>query len=359
MVGIVRDLDSGRPSRDTGRAATAYVALVRAIEGAELERVTQAAALVRGTESVRVRGVVVEADALDDFRQYAARRLVAELDTLLSEPARLDRGPRAGADGPRSRERPGATVAGAVAGRVRDATSRAASPGARQRRRAGGARRRRISLRRRASGRREVAASVVVLVVVAGLGLLLRRSITRPLREVSEGARRLSAGQLASGVSYAGRDEIGDVAAAFRDLQVTAERLAEEIRAMNVAVEDNRLDHRADVGAFEGRWAELLGGMNDTMAAFAELQGGREQAERHADRIFELSQDLLCIAGFDGYFKRVNPAFARLLGYPTETMLSRPTHEFVHPDDRKSRDERHARREAGDDVRYEQRHRVQ
>ena len=131
----------------------------------------------------------------------------------------------------------------------------------------------------RASAVRAVVASLAVLILVAGLGLVLRRSITRPLREVSAGARMLSAGQLASGVSYVGRDEIGEVAAAFRDLHVTAERLAEEIRAMNVAVEDNRLDHRADVAAFEGRWAELMGGINDTMAAFAELQGRREQAE--------------------------------------------------------------------------------
>jgi PAS domain-containing protein len=72
------------------------------------------------------------------------------------------------------------------------------------------------------------------------------------------------------------------------------------------------------------------------------LQGRREQGERHAHRIFELSDDLLCIAGFDGYFKRVNPAFERLLGYPAETLLSRPTQEFVHPDDRSARAERHA-----------------
>ena len=161
----------------------------------------------------------------------------------------------------------------------------------------------------------------------------------------------LSAGRPTSDVSYAGRDEIGDVAAAFRDLHATAERLAEEIRAMSVAVEDNRLDHRADVAGLEGRWAELMGGINETMAAFAEQQGRREQAERQTDRVFALSHDLLCISGFDGYFKRVNPAFERVLGYPIETLLSRPTREFVHPDDRTLRAEGHAKLEGGDDVR--------
>src|SRR5258707_217200 len=99
----------------------------------------------------------------------------------------------------------------------------------------------------------------------------LRRSITRPLSEVWQGARTLSSGDLAFDVSYAGRDEIGDVAAAFRDLHVTAERLAAEIRATNAAIGASRLDHRADVGAFEGTWAQLLAGMNDTTSAFARL----------------------------------------------------------------------------------------
>ena len=354
LVGIVRDLDSARPSRDTGRAADAYVALVQAVEGAEMERVTQAAALVRGTDLVRVRGVIVEANSLDTFREYGSRSLVAELDGLLSGPADssvervrelMIRDPASvprrisperwlAVSGTRIRALRG--LEGETAGELAAVAS--TDLGAAQ-----------------ASARAEAAVSLGVLLLVAGLSLVLRRSITRPLGEVSEAARRLSAGQLASGVSYAGRDEIGDVAVAFRDLHVTTDRLAEEIRAMNAAVEANRLDHRADAAALEGRWAELMGGINDTMAAFAGLQGRRERAERHADRIFELSHDLLCIAGFDGYFKRVNPAFARLLGHSTETMLSRPTREFVHPDDRAGRDARHARRESGEHVRYEQR----
>lgn len=49
---------------------------------------------------------------------------------------------------------------------------------------------------------------------------------------------------------------------------------------------------------------------------------------------FELSPDLLCIAGYDGYFKKINPAVSDLLGYTIEELYARPINDFVYDEDK-------------------------
>jgi PAS domain-containing protein len=82
--------------------------------------------------------------------------------------------------------------------------------------------------------------------------------------------------------------------------------------------------HHPDLAVMNPRLAVEIEQLSDEA-----LRQGNE-SER---RCFALSLDLLCFNGFDGAFKRLNPAWERTLGYTLEELSSRPFIDFVHPDD--------------------------
>lgn len=49
---------------------------------------------------------------------------------------------------------------------------------------------------------------------------------------------------------------------------------------------------------------------------------------------FDLTPDLVFVAGKDGYFKRVNKASIEKFGYSEEELFTRPISDFIHPEDR-------------------------
>ena len=55
---------------------------------------------------------------------------------------------------------------------------------------------------------------------------------------------------------------------------------------------------------------------------------------RLEDSFFDVAIDMLCLLGYDGYFKQLNPAWEKALGFTREELMEKPFIEFVHRDDR-------------------------
>ena len=79
--------------------------------------------------------------------------------------------------------------------------------------------------------------------------------------------------------------------------------------------------------------ADLLA-MMTTICSQIAIFVERKWASEDFDRFFKLSLDLFCVATFDGYFIRVNPAWHAMLGYSEDELRASPFIDFVHPDDR-------------------------
>ncbi|MCP4633600.1 MAG: PAS domain S-box protein, partial [candidate division Zixibacteria bacterium] len=69
----------------------------------------------------------------------------------------------------------------------------------------------------------------------------------------------------------------------------------------------------------------------------AELEAAEtvhKQLEHEFEKMFNFSLDLIAVGDYNGYLKRVNSSFEKLLGYTKEELLSNHYSSFVHPDDR-------------------------
>lgn len=86
----------------------------------------------------------------------------------------------------------------------------------------------------------------------------------------------------------------------------------------------------SDISKLKNAEEELLAIRKDLEVKVEE----RTKELNEANIYFALSRDLLCIAGKDGFFRRLNAAWQEKLGYTMHELLSLSFISFVHPEDR-------------------------
>ncbi len=76
-----------------------------------------------------------------------------------------------------------------------------------------------------------------------------------------------------------------------------------------------------------------LSAERDLRALTASLERKVEERTAERDRLWELSENLLVVADYDGRLRRVSPSWTNLLGHSEAALLGTPYAELIHPDD--------------------------
>lgn len=94
----------------------------------------------------------------------------------------------------------------------------------------------------------------------------------------------------------------------------------------------NVLAHISPIKNSEG---QILGWIatEEDISPIKKAEADVVKSSSELDNFFQISQDIMGIANTDGFWKRCNPAFIKLLGYPGDELLKSPFLSFIHPDD--------------------------
>ncbi|QYD68873.1 response regulator [Paraburkholderia edwinii] len=131
-----------------------------------------------------------------------------------------------------------------------------------------------------------------------------------------------------------------------------SERFLAGIAAQAASAIDNARLYRAaqDEIAARSKAQAALHNLNETLEARV------AEAVADRDRLWELSEDLLVVAGLDGSLQRVSPSWTRVLGHPAWALTSQSYFDLIHPDDLEFVNARiHDLRVTGVPMRYENR----
>ena len=155
------------------------------------------------------------------------------------------------------------------------------------------------------------------LIMAGGIAWYAGNHISRPLVEITDGARAMARGELELDLDLDREDEIGLLAGSFAEMRDSLEAMVEETAGISRAVGQGELSHRGDADRFQGVYADLIQGMNEVIEAFTapfavtseyvdqiskgtipdalttEYEGDFDAMKRDLNRLVEVTQGLL------------------------------------------------------------------
>jgi len=163
-----------------------------------------------------------------------------------------------------------------------------------------------------------VALLIIVPLVVVLLGILIARTISRPIQDLHEGTEIIGKGNLDHIVGTDARDEIGQLSRAFDKMTEDLQETTTSIDALNKEIAERELAE------------ESL----------------RESEEKYRT-LFKNAGEAIYVAQ-DGKIKFPNPKTEELYGYSKEELNSKPFTYFIHEEDQDMVSERHEKRLKGE-----------
>ncbi|MBF0339134.1 MAG: MCP four helix bundle domain-containing protein [Nitrospirae bacterium] len=118
-----------------------------------------------------------------------------------------------------------------------------------------------------ATGRLMIIISIIGMVVAVALGLFISNSISKPLRIMVKAAEDIAHGDLSVNVDYDARDEVGTLAAAFREMIKKVKLLTYDADMLVKNAVEGNLANRADATKHEGEYRKIIDGINSTLDA--------------------------------------------------------------------------------------------
>ncbi|MBW7900868.1 MAG: MCP four helix bundle domain-containing protein [Rhodocyclaceae bacterium] len=127
-----------------------------------------------------------------------------------------------------------------------------------------------------------IALTVIATLLTVLFAFLITRSITRPIGEVVEAARKMTVGDFDFKLASDAKDEVGEVVRAVAGVQGAVQSMVADANTLAKAAVDGKLSTRADAARHQGDFHRIVAGVNQTLDA---VIGPLNVAANYVDRI--------------------------------------------------------------------------